>query len=271
MLKVLSWNLNGMGKAQKKWVKDSIVDHKISFLCLQETKTSITQEWQINSIWGGKNPEFLALDSVGNSSGIVTVWDSNLFEVAKTEKNDGIVVTGIWKEKKIKLGIINVYAQQGLRSKKALWESMLRIIRADLDVAWIVCGDFNEVRSAEERKGSVFDPLGASNFNSFISAAGLTDLMIGGRKFMWMNFNGTKLSKLDRFLVNDFFVDKWPSANLIALPRLFSDHCPWLMDTGIRDYGPVPFKMFNSWLSDTDFGQLVRTRWDDRLPEFQVF
>ncbi|GJR19844.1 hypothetical protein Tco_0968371 [Tanacetum coccineum] len=45
---------------------------------------------------------------------------------------------------------------------------------------FIVFGDFNEVRHASERFGSVFNQQGANAFNEFINQTKLVDLNIGG-------------------------------------------------------------------------------------------
>lgn len=53
------------------------------------------------------------------------------------------------------------------------------MIQGEHNTAWVICGDLNEVRSAEERKGSVFDPTGAHTFNIFINFLGLADINPG--------------------------------------------------------------------------------------------
>ncbi|GJX17525.1 cytochrome P450 [Tanacetum coccineum] len=72
---------------------------------------------------------------------------------------------------------------------------------------------------------------------------------MGGRKFTRMNKFGTKLSKIDCILVCNRFISKWPNEQLMALPRELSDHCPLVQRTHSDNYGPIPFKFFNSWLS----------------------
>ena len=58
--------MNGMGKEYKrKWVKDLVTEHKVCFLCIQETKAVIDHEWQARSIWGRNDVNFAALDSMG--------------------------------------------------------------------------------------------------------------------------------------------------------------------------------------------------------------
>ncbi|KAJ9568335.1 hypothetical protein OSB04_004301 [Centaurea solstitialis] len=243
MLNLLSWNLNGMGKASKcKWVKDLVKAKNISLLCLQETKTAIKFDWQVKSVWGKRSTEFAAIDLSGNSSGILTVWDGNLFKVQNSCNMDGyVLICGLWLEKNSKLGVINVYAPQDNFSKRRLWEQIREEIQKEPDAAWVVCGDFNEVRGGDDRKGSILDRNGAKHFNDFIALVELHDLRIGGRRFTWMNSSCSKISKLDRYLVNQRFLDIWPLANVIALPRVLSDHCPIL---------------------SSEFGALVTEKWN---------
>nr|GFD20363.1 cytochrome P450 [Tanacetum cinerariifolium] len=118
--------------------------------------------------------------------------------------------------------------------------------------------DFNEVRNGMERSGSIFHRRGALNFNDFINSSGLIELPIGGMRFTRMNNIGSKLSKLDRFLVSSQVLDHWPNAHVITLPREFSDHSPILLHSETQDYGPVPFRFFNSWLILNDFGLILQ-------------
>jgi len=85
-----------------------------------------------------------------------------------------------------------------------------------------------------------------------------------------MNAKCSKLSKLDRFLVNVSFVNRWPTANSVPLPRVLSNHCPILLDTKTSDFGPIPFKNFNSWLSNPELKNIIKGNWGDQLPKFEV-
>ncbi|GJQ98506.1 putative RNA-directed DNA polymerase, eukaryota, reverse transcriptase zinc-binding domain protein [Tanacetum coccineum] len=59
------------------------------------------------------------------------------------------------------------------------------------------------VRSESERFGSTFSCGDATIFNLFIHDTGLIDLPMGARHFTWVNKVGSKMSKLDRFLILD--------------------------------------------------------------------
>nr|GEY47481.1 RNA-directed DNA polymerase, eukaryota [Tanacetum cinerariifolium] len=67
----------------------------------------------------------------------------------------------------------------------------------------IVMGDFNEVRSIDERFGSMFNQSSSRLFNHFITSSGLVDVKLEGYSFMWAHPSATKMSKLDRFLVSE--------------------------------------------------------------------
>nr|GEX22832.1 RNA-directed DNA polymerase, eukaryota [Tanacetum cinerariifolium] len=74
--------------------------------------------------------------------------------------------------------IISVYAPQKLAEKKMLWNYLNLVINRWKGVV-IMMGDFNEVRSENERYGSIFNARGVAAFNSFISAGGLMEVSAG--------------------------------------------------------------------------------------------
>ncbi|GJU95918.1 RNA-directed DNA polymerase, eukaryota [Tanacetum coccineum] len=128
--------------------------------------------------------------------------------------------------------------------------------------SYIMFGDMNAVRNEQERVGSIFNNIEADYFNSFIDATGLVDLPIGGRCFTWMNKAGTKLSKLDRFLISEDVIDLLPDIRITALDRIWSDHNPILLHVDKIDFGPSPFKLYNSWLLRDGFDDLIKSEWD---------
>nr|GEW02344.1 hypothetical protein [Tanacetum cinerariifolium] len=89
-----------------------------------------------------------------------------------------------------------------INGKKMLWEYLMHVM-----ASWkgdvITMGDFNEVRYSNERIGSNFNVKGANAFNSFIILAGLEEIPLGGCSFTWCHKSGSKMSKLDRFLVSE--------------------------------------------------------------------
>ncbi|KAJ0693696.1 putative Endonuclease/exonuclease/phosphatase superfamily [Helianthus annuus] len=82
----------------------------------------------------------------------------------------------------------------------------------------------------------------------------------GGGSFTYISDNGTKLSKLDRYLVCLGFKERWPNAAVIALEREASDHRPIVLSTVQSDFGHIPFRFFNSWFEFPGFLDYVLQR-----------
>nr|GFB87569.1 RNA-directed DNA polymerase, eukaryota [Tanacetum cinerariifolium] len=82
--------------------------------------------------------------SVGNSRGILCVWDTNMFQKENVTVSDYfIAIMGKWLPSDRNLLIISVYAPQELSEKRMLWQYLNHIINGwKGDV--IVMGDFNE-------------------------------------------------------------------------------------------------------------------------------
>ncbi|XP_021984890.1 uncharacterized protein LOC110880731 [Helianthus annuus] len=143
--------------------------------------------------------------------------------------------------------VVNVYAPNIYTNRRRLWDKFLSLCNS-IEGIWLIIGDFNEVRVPEDRWNSVFDNNNALHFNNFIGAAGLLEYPMLGRKYTFLSGDGKKLSKIDRALVCSDFMTKWPNTSLRALERNISDHSPLILSSGASNYGPTPFRFFNSWI-----------------------
>ncbi|GJX97797.1 RNA-directed DNA polymerase, eukaryota [Tanacetum coccineum] len=98
--------------------------------------------------------------SLGNSRGLLCVWEPTLFVKYNVTWSDNfLAVMGTWVPSSSKLLIISVYAPQDLIKNRVLWDYILHLIdRWDGDC--VIMGDFNEVRTKQERYGLVFNVQG---------------------------------------------------------------------------------------------------------------
>nr|GEZ55086.1 hypothetical protein [Tanacetum cinerariifolium] len=169
-----------------------------------------------------------------------------------------LVVRGTWISTTTKLMIVYVYAPQDLSERKTLRSTLL------ID-SWegecVILGDFNEVRSEHERFGTNFNDSSAKAFNHFISSSGLIDLPLEGYYFTWALKSGSKMSKLDRFLVYEGLLMRFPSLSALCLDRHLFDHKAIIMRDSVVDYGPSPFRLFHSWFDKDGFDKLVEESW----------
>nr|GEX99612.1 RNA-directed DNA polymerase, eukaryota [Tanacetum cinerariifolium] len=160
---------------------------------------------------------------VGNSGGILCVWDPNAFCKSSVTISDSFVmVRGVWQQNITNLLIIAVYAPHDNNEKIVLWEYLSSMIgRWNGEV--VIMGDFNEVRYKSDRSGSIFHAQGAIAFNSFIASSGLVEVALGGCSFMWCHKSTTKMSKLDIFLVSESLFNSCPNLSAMSLERIFED------------------------------------------------
>ncbi|GKC09532.1 RNA-directed DNA polymerase, eukaryota [Tanacetum coccineum] len=85
-----------------------------------------------------------------------------------------ISTRGEWIPNGKQLLIISIYAPRELSEKKMLWDYLTSVI-GNWNGDVVIMGDFNEVRTQDERYGSIYNVQGANAFNSFISDAGLEE------------------------------------------------------------------------------------------------
>ncbi|XP_071700480.1 uncharacterized protein [Rutidosis leptorrhynchoides] len=230
--KILSLNVRGLGvKGKFGGVKKICSTERPDFVALQETRCrQITDQW-VFAMWGSSECGFIKKDVVGNSGGMLLVWDTNSFSATSAFSNEFFLgVQGNWVGSRAESIIVNVYGPQDDANKKIMWDSLESVLKS-IDSFWLLCGDFNEVREESNRK------------------------------FTRISDDGTKFSKLDRFLVSDKFVNLWNDLSVIPLERRVLDHCPLLLRDKIIDYGPKPFKVFNEWFNKEGVDVIVKDAW----------
>ncbi|GJR47194.1 RNA-directed DNA polymerase, eukaryota [Tanacetum coccineum] len=191
----------------------------VNFMSIQETKMEIMELISVRNCWGNYAFNYVHSNAVGNSGGILCVWDSNSFvKESHTILDFFVIIRGKWLKSGIDLIIVAVYGPHDPRDKRMVWEYLSYVINQ-----WngnvVVMGDFNEVRYKLDRFGSVFNVQGAEEFNAFIADVGLEEVPLGGSSFTWCHKSATKM-KLDGF--SNFVSDVWKSA-------------PGVKDNGIKN------------------------------------
>ncbi|GJR94349.1 RNA-directed DNA polymerase, eukaryota [Tanacetum coccineum] len=233
----------------------------VNFLALQETKMETMDVFNVKMCWGNLGFDYVHSDSVGNSGGILCVWDPYSFRKTSSTVSDYfVIIRGVWLKTGNNLLIVSVYAPHDMKEKHMLWDYLTHVIHS-----WngevVIMGDFNEVRYKSDRFGSVFNVHGANAFNSFIANAGLEEVPLGGSSFTWCHKSATKMSKLDRFLISENLLITCPNITAITLERYLSDHRPILLRESRFDYGPSPFRFYHHWLEVDGFNNFVEDMW----------
>lgn len=130
---------------------------------------------------------------------------------------------------------------------------------------WCVVGDFNTVKCASEKRGSSWGNIKAESnaLQDFIDDLNLIDLPVLGNRFTWFKHDGTAMSRLDRFLLSEEWINLWGFGAQWIGKRDVSDHCPIMLKGKHTNWGPKPFRFNNCWLQHPGFKKFVVNCWSN--------
>ncbi|KAL4341551.1 hypothetical protein GQ457_08G025710 [Hibiscus cannabinus] len=155
-------------------------------------RTSKAVNWEEAKIVGklcGRSDRFNVVFSASNGAygGLISIWDPEFFNCESNRVERNIIVL-IVKLRKInyKCALINVYGQNIDGERAQLFEDLAECIRG-INVPVIIGGDFNIVRTREEKLGVSFHSAAMNKFSEFIEELSLVDLPLIAGRFTWSN------------------------------------------------------------------------------------
>ncbi|XP_024630380.2 exodeoxyribonuclease-like [Medicago truncatula] len=240
-MKLVSWNVRGLGGLEKRKDVRSLVQEKRPWiLCLQETKLGRCDDGLRLAVWDGQSVAFSFRPSLGASGGLMTLWDSSEVEVWSSSSFDHVLsIHGRFISSNEEFHLFNVYAPCNSNDRQVLWDSLSSRLQVLRGKKVCVCGDFNAVRNREERRsvsasGGMLD---FEAFNQFIVENALFDLPLCGRNFTWFKGDGKSMSRIDQFLLSEDWCLTWPNCVQVAHLRGLSDHCPLILSVDEENWG----------------------------------
>ncbi|XP_028059412.1 uncharacterized protein LOC114263116 [Camellia sinensis] len=229
---------------------------------LQETKQSCVAHLRVKSLWPRDKMEFMTVDAVGLSGGLICIWDPDVFHLSDCCSSRNFILLSGKAHNSFDCVLINIYAPNDVSRRKALWEILLNL-KTTFANPWCFGGDFNEIRNVGERIGVSRRDRGMQEFNNFIDNCEVIDVQMLGRKFTWCNtLEGNKWSRIDIFLLSPEWLARY-KLKLWGLPKTISDHCPLLLMEDGRDWGPKPFRFLNAWTLHPTLDSMVESNWGD--------
>ncbi|XP_075101068.1 uncharacterized protein LOC142176735 [Nicotiana tabacum] len=116
-----------------------------------------------------------------------------------------------------------------------LWDNLYYLAR-DMELPWVVGGDFNVVLNEEEKIGGLpVYPLEYEDFTFCVNSCGLFDMGYKGSPFTWWNGRPNAeciFNRLERVFINLPFQTLFSSTKVEHHIRTGSNHAPLLMSCG---------------------------------------
>jgi exonuclease III len=205
----LIWNVRGLNHPSKqKEVKNMIKCHKISFICLIETRVKIQKADVIRSYivpdWDyvyNYDQHFLGR--------IWVCWKKDEFEVIVLDKSYQSI-NCVVKSIKNNLNWFHsfIYGDNKGVDRKLLCMNLASMKTKVANNPWMICGDFNVVRSLAEKWGSKNLNSYEIEFGQCLNDLKVMDLNFSGCFYTWTNKSEIPrfvARKLDRVLANEYW------------------------------------------------------------------
>nr|CAD1818104.1 unnamed protein product [Ananas comosus var. bracteatus] len=183
-VRFLTWNVRGLHDLSKCLVVKSFIRNcKCCVVCLQETKLSSTSVDKFRSFCGFHLPDFRTRDADGTRGGLLTAWNSSLFDCVQEWKGS-FSLTVLLKRRVdgATFMISNVYGPT-TASLRADFFLELRSFSNFTSGAWTMVGDFNVLLSVDDKNGPTSNIADILKFREVVHDLGLVDLPILNKAF----------------------------------------------------------------------------------------
>ncbi|KAI4363592.1 hypothetical protein MLD38_019794 [Melastoma candidum] len=164
-----------------------------------------------------------------------------------------------------------VYGSNDREERLQLWNALLAI--GQCRAPWCILGDFNVVRSPNEKLGGKRIWKESENvLNRTMHSLGMDDLRGVGCQFTWSNRRSPPiLAKLDRAVVNRDWIETFRLSEVNYLPPTTSDHSACLVRLGVNKRKAAPFKFFDLWRFHPKFKDALTAGWSKEYRGLRMF
>ncbi|GJZ04235.1 RNA-directed DNA polymerase, eukaryota [Tanacetum coccineum] len=182
----------------------------------------------VKFMWGNSNYDYVFSEAAGNSGGILCIWEESFFKKDYVTISDSFVaIYGTWIPSKTKLLVVSIYAPQQPSLRRVLWEYLL-ILLGRWNGEAILMGDYNEVRTNVERRGSKNSIVSElRDIDKRLDQYGPIDSLIFRRQDLMSNLNDLKEMedmKRSNLAIRGVFVDGTWCTDPILVKKAFKDH-----------------------------------------------
>ncbi|KAK8547891.1 hypothetical protein V6N13_123316 [Hibiscus sabdariffa] len=227
----LSWNVRGLGSRVKRAsVKKVIKRLQSGVIFFQESKLSEVGDRVVNQLCGmGHCFSIVFAPSVGGAGGLISIWDCSCFSLKSSIISTRfIILIGKILSIELKCALINIYAPNDHRDRANTFNELTSIL-SNVNLHVLIGGNFNIVRSLEEKGGVSFNSQAMEEFSLFINNLGLVDLPLSGDLIQELQ------------------------------PKSLSDHNAITLSIFDFEAGPKPFKWFDYWAEKEWYEEVINS------------
>ncbi|XP_031090962.1 uncharacterized protein LOC115995954 [Ipomoea triloba] len=186
---------------------DMVSKQRPSFVFIMETKSTTSQMERVRVRMGYEG--LFCVDRVGLGGGLALFWrDSGMASLISFSTNH--IDVEVHLPGKLVWRLTGFYGHPE-RSKRQLSWDLLRKLKEDSSLPWAVIGDFNDITSQAEKRGTHTHPIMLiDGFNTALNDCNLFDMGMRGNQFTWERGRGTDAwveERLDRVVASIEWAD----------------------------------------------------------------
>lgn len=232
-MKLLHWNCQGLGgDLTIPHLKDIRKSHNPDVILLVETKHVDSYVKQLAKDLGYQN--VFVVSANGSSGGVAVFWSERV-RITMLDNPTLYCTNMCIQDGTNTFWMSYIYGNPVAKYRKEQWNGLIQSEIAGYlkDKPRLLVGDFNDIKNGEKKGGIIRSIMSCSLFNRLISILGVHDIKTLGGKYTWMGKRSkyTIMSRIDRALANNHWMDMYPSATISLLPWIGSDHRPLLLNT----------------------------------------
>ncbi|XP_062014092.1 uncharacterized protein LOC133730534 [Rosa rugosa] len=260
--KVLTWNCRGLVNTETQSALVSLVSHvNPSLVFVSETLAGprLMEDLRVEMGFSG----CICFPKKDGSRGLALFWSLELKVSLRTYSAHHIDVeigfpgvTGGWR-------FTGIYGFSRHGDRVQTWD-LLRTLAAQVNLPWLIAGDFNEILCAADKSGG--PPRNAAmmtRFREALADCNQEDMGFVGSRFTW--FNRFTKERLDRGCCTQDWCAIYPYSKVITLPPNRSDHNPIVVEIAAAPVVRVPrlkrFRFENMWMQHGDCAAVIQKGW----------
>ncbi|CAM8948389.1 unnamed protein product [Rhodiola kirilowii] len=263
-MRALAWNCRGLGQPRTVHeLTDMVGEFRPQVIGLQETKMEGRYLEAIRRKLGFSCG--FSVDKRGLAGGLALWWkdevDLRIISYSKSH-----IDSYVEDKTELRFRITLFYGESVVSKRQASWD-LLRRLRYQNNMPWVIFGDFNEVCFGWEVRGNrIRGEWQMKSFREALLDCGLTDLGFEGNPFTFSNKRRGDMevkARLDRVLANAGWRAVFPSAKVTHITTCTSDHYMLLIDFQgyVKRHKVHSFKFEPMWLRQKDFGDVAKEAW----------
>ncbi|KAL2251960.1 UNVERIFIED_CONTAM: hypothetical protein Sindi_2318300 [Sesamum indicum] len=233
------WNVRGLNKRDHQLaVRDIVAEFRLQFLGLLETRVRFNNAAQIQSFLLPHWKWYMDYGSSGNQVWIA--WDDNFIDVNVVECGMQFIHCLVTIRAIHELVVITVaYGATEVIDRRELWNALESLAIQCADIPWLIGGDFNAVCDLSE-----------------------------GEWYTWHNHSATPRNlwkRLDRMLINDRWMARFPNTFYSVLTPRTSDHSPMVLNGDQQQQYGGMFRFDNYLARSPEFIPSVQNIWQHNI------